>query len=124
MIKVIIAGSRDFNDFDLLDVKVTEILRDRDEQEIEIISGTARGADTLGEQYALKYGYKLVRYPADWNNYGRRAGYLRNANMARYAIMDSSLGILIAFWDGISRGTKSMIDLATQYGLEVYVVNF
>lgn len=123
MTRLIIAGSRDFNDFSLLETSVNNILRNKCGP-IQIISGTAMGADSLGELYAQKYNYEVVRFPADWNRYGKRAGYLRNAEMARYSIMDESSGVLIAFWDGESRGTQHMINLAQQYGLEVHIVRF
>ena len=128
-LRVIIAGSRDFNDFPKLmnsSIKIlTEISKKRDDLDrIRIISGTARGADKLGEQYAKIAGYELSKFPADWGKLGKRAGYVRNAEMAKFAVEDDSYGVLIAFWDGQSRGTKHMIDLAKRYGLEVHVVNY
>ena len=90
--------------------------------QVKFISGTARGADILGEQFAYTYEYDVIRFPADWNTYGKSAGYRRNAEMAKYA--SEAYGVLFAFWDGQSRGTKHMIDLAKRYGLEVHVVNY
>ena len=126
-LRVIIAGSRVFNDFPKLYESVSKILLDKTNinskiDKIKIISGTARGADKLGEQFAHVCGYDLVRFPADWDAYGKSAGYRRNADMAKYA--SEQVGMLIAFWDGKSHGTKHMIDLANRYGLEVHVVNF
>ena len=128
-LRVIIAGSRDFNDFPKLMNSSIEILtgisKKRDDLDrIRIISGTARGADKLGEQYAKIAGYELSKFPADWDGLGKRAGYVRNAEMAKFAVEDDSYGVLIAFWDGQSRGTKHMIDLAKRYGLEIHVVNY
>ena len=128
-LRVIIAGSRDFDDFPKLmnsSIEIlTEISKKRDDLDrIRIISGTARGADKLGEQYAKIAGYELSKFPADWDGLGKRAGYVRNAEMAKFAVEDDNYGVLIAFWDGKSRGTKHMIDLANKYGLEVHVVNF
>ena len=128
-LRVIIAGSRDFDDFPKLMNSSIEILtgisKKRDDLDrIRIISGTARGADKLGEQYAKIAGYELSKFPADWDGLGKRAGYVRNAEMAKFAVEDGNYGVLIAFWDGQSRGTKHMIDLAKRYGLEVHVVNF
>ena len=85
------------------------------EVELEIVSGTARGVDQLGERYALERGLKLKKFPANWDKYGRKAGYLRNKEMAEYA------RILIAFWDGKSKGTKHMIDLAQKYGVFIII---
>ena len=128
-LRVIIAGSRDFDDFPKLMNSSIEILtgiskKRNDLDRIRIISGTARGADKLGEQYAKIAGYELSKFPADWDGLGKRAGYVRNAEMAKFAVEDDNYGVLIAFWDGQSRGTKHMIDLANKYGLEVHVVNF
>ena len=128
-LRVIIAGSREFNDFPKLmnsSIEIlTEISKKRDDLDrIRIVSGTARGADKLGEQYAKIAGYELSKFPADWDGLGKRAGYVRNAEMAKFAVEDDSYGVLIAFWDGQSRGTKHMIDLAKKYGLEVHVVNY
>ena len=89
-----------------------------------IISGGARGADTLGERFANEMGLEISRFIPDWDGLGKRAGYVRNAEMAKFAVEDGNYGVLIAFWDGQSRGTKHMIDLAKRYGLEVHVVNY
>lgn len=128
-IRVIIAGSRDFDDFPKLMNSCIDILssitnKNNDLDKIRIVSGTARGADKLGEQYAKIAGYEVSRFPADWDGLGKRAGYIRNAEMAKFAVADGNYGVLIAFWDGKSKGTKHMIDLANKYGLEVHIVRF
>jgi hypothetical protein len=112
--KVIIAGSRGFSDFPLLYSKCEEILANI--KEAEIVSGTARGADKLGEHYASLKGYSVSQFPADWDKHGKSAGYIRNKEMADYA------DCLIAFWDGESRGTKHMIDLAREKNLSVHII--
>ena len=117
MFKVIIAGGRDFNDYDLLKVKMNRILSNITD-EIVVISGTARGADSLGEKYATEMGYKLEQYPANWNKYGKRAGYLRNKQMADVA------HACVCFWDSKSKGTKHMIDLANEKKLKLRVVKY
>ena len=95
MIKVIIAGTRDFDNYELLKQKMDKILagKVRNNEEIIIISGTARGADKLGERYAREKGYKIERYPANWDKYGKRAGYIRNEQMAKVA------DACVCFWD-------------------------
>lgn len=80
-----------------------------------VLSGTAKGADRLGEQWAEQHGVKIERYPADWDTHGKSAGYRRNEQMAHHA------DALIALWDGESRGTAHMIKLAMKAGLKVYV---
>jgi hypothetical protein len=117
--RVIIAGTRDFSDYQFLRQKCDAILSSkRQDSNIVIISGTARGADRLGEQYAAERGYQIERYPADWDNDGHAAGPIRNARMADNA------DALIAFWDGLSRGTKNMIETAKTKGLAVRVINY
>ena len=130
-LRVIVAGSRDFNNYQLLSDKIMDYLENIDDKnlienpkQIKFISGTARGADVLGEQFAYTWGYDVVRFPADWDGLGKRAGYVRNAEMAKYAIADGNYGVLIVFWDGKSKGTKHMIDLAEKNGLEVHIVRF
>lgn len=129
-IRIIIAGSRDFNDYNKLRAETLKIVKElklqgfnTKKENVEIVSGTARGADQLGERFAKEFNLGLARFPADWDNYGKRAGYLRNAEMSKYAKEDKEIGVLIAFWNG-SRGTKHMIDLATKDGLKVYIVKF
>ena len=114
--KVIIAGSRDFDDYALLEKQCDELLVVYDD--VEIVSGGARGADRLGERYAGKRELPLRRFPTDWDQYGKRAGHVRNAEMARYA------DVLIVFWDGKSRGTSNMIDLAMRGGLETHIIRY
>ena len=114
--KVVIAGGRFFNDYEMLEKGCDFMLQNQ--EEIEIVSGTAIGADKLGERYATERGYPIKKFPADWNKFGKSAGYVRNKEMAEYA--DS----VIVFWDGISRGTKMMIDLATAKGLPTKIYNY
>jgi len=111
--KVIIAGSRTFNDYDFLVSFCDKALYRQDE--IEIVSGCAKGADILGEQYAKEKGYAVSKFPADWETHGKKAGYVRNEEMAKYA------DALIAFWDRQSKGTKHMINLAKKHGLKIKV---
>lgn len=120
--RVIIAGSRDFDNYNLLKENIENILKDY--EDIEIISGTAKGADSLGEKYAIENDIKLKQFPAQWNLYGKQAGYIRNKQMAKYSIEDNSIGILIAFWDGASKGTGHMINIANEMNLQVHIVKF
>ena len=116
MIKVIIAGGRNFDDFNKLCQVCDEFLQDQNK--VEIVSGAYKGADLLGERYAAERNYPIKQFPADWRRYGKSAGLKRNTEMATYA------DALIAFWDGESKGTKHMIELATQTGLIVKVIYF
>lgn len=91
---------------------------------VTIVSGTANGADKLGERFAREFSLNLKRFPANWDKYGKSAGYKRNAQMAKYASDSLSKKVLIAFWDGKSSGTKHMINLAKERNLEVHIVRY
>jgi hypothetical protein len=114
--KVIIAGGRNFNDYEKLCSYCDYLLQNKDD--IEIVSGTAKGADKLGERYANERGYPIKRFPADWGTFGNRAGYLRNEEMAEYG------DALIAFWDGESKGTQHMIRIASKKSLEIRIYRY
>ena len=124
-LRIIIAGSRNFNDYELLKREVLNIVENdnRPKNLVKVISGGARGADTLGECFAKEFGLEVKRFIPDWDGLGKKAGYVRNADMAKYSVQNGD-GMLIAFWDGESKGTKHMIDLAKRYGLEVHMINY
>lgn len=112
--RIIIAGGRDFNDYQMLLNNIRPLL-DYD-QTIEIVSGCAPGADKLGEKFADFFELPISKFPANWSKHGKAAGPIRNLEMAKYA------DELIAFWDGKSKGTKNMIDTATKQGLKINVI--
>ena len=117
--KVVIAGSRGFSNYKLLKETCDKYLREKKKtHNIVIISGHARGADSFGEKYASDEDLDLEIYPADWKKYGKSAGFMRNEQMADIA------DAVIAFWNGESHGTKHMIDIAEEKGLNVKVVNY
>ena len=122
--RVIVAGSRTCNDYSYISTVLNEYVRYCTENGIkpEFVSGGCRGVDTLAERFCKLHGYQIKVFNADWATYGNRAGYLRNKQMAEYAsgVPDS---VLIAFWDGKSRGTKMMIDLAKEHNLNVDIVS-
>lgn len=117
--KVIIAGSRGFSNYRLLKEQCNKYLREKRKTcNIVVVSGHARGADTLGEKYAKEEGFDLEIYPAQWDKYGKSAGFRRNEQMGNIA------DALIAFWDGKSHGTKHMIDIMNEKNLQVKVVEY
>ena len=120
MKKIIIAGSRGFNFPDVMEFYVNDIIEREswESEHIEIVSGTAKGADRLGEELAQYYDYRLKRMPADWDKYHKAAGYIRNKHMAEYA--DAA----IIFWDGKSKGTAHMIKLARDTNLPTFVFQY
>jgi hypothetical protein len=113
--KVIIAGGRDFSDYNYLKASIVPIFPNL---EIEVVSGCAKGADTLGEKFAEEMNLKLHKFPANWSKFGKSAGFKRNEEMAKNA------DCLIAFWDGKSKGTEHMIKCATKLGLKVHIVKY
>ena len=111
--KIIVAGSRGYTDKEKV-FRILDVLYGLNPN-IEIVSGLARGPDMFGKEWADKKGVKVHPFPADWNKYGKRAGYLRNEQMAEFS------DILIAFWDGVSKGTQHMIKLAKKHGLKIKI---
>ena len=121
---LIVAGSRTWKDKDIMLSALREFHRQHitplPDTKLEIVSGHARGADQLGEFIAKRHNIKLKVMPADWGTHGVSAGYRRNKEMAIYAA--SKQGGCIVFWDGQSRGSNHMINLARQYGLTTVVI--
>ena len=118
MFKLIIAGGRDFNNYEFLNKICSYYLKNKSFNDIEIVSGCANGADKLGEKFAIENNIQIIKFPADWEKFGKSAGYVRNTQMADYA------DALIAFWNGKSKGTKHMIDIAKARNLIVKVINY
>ena len=116
MTRIVIAGCRDYNNYEeaeeFIDLCVSSFAG---KDNIVIVSGGAKGADMLGERYASERGFAIERYNADWKTYGRRAGPMRNKQMAEVS------DYVICFWDGESKGTKSMIECAKKSGKTVMV---
>ena len=116
--RVIIAGSRSFNDYTLLREHCLSVLQEKMKtHRVIIVSGHARGADSLGERFANELGFPFELHPAKWRLLGKAAGMVRNAEMAKCS------DALIAFWDGESRGTRHMINFARKRGLDISVFN-
>ena len=112
--KTIIAGCRDFKDYNLLKDKLDY---HRNTHPItEIVCGGATGADELGEVYADQNSIPVKSFLADWNTHRRAAAPIRNLQMAEYA------DVLIAVWDGKSKGTKNMIAEMNKLKKPVYLI--
>lgn len=109
--KVIIAGSRDITDYKL----VCQAVECSEFNISEVVSGSSRGIDRMGELWAETRGIPVAKFKAHWDLYGKAAGPRRNTQMAKYA------DALIAVWDGQSSGTADMIHKAIEEGLKVYV---
>ena len=120
---LLIAGSRDYDNYeefsDILESTIERIPHD----DIEIVSGGARGADRLAERYAEEHGLIMRVFYADWETDGKRAGILRNIKMQNY-IKDKPNRACLCFWDGESRGTQSNFKMATERNTPLYVYNY
>jgi predicted Rossmann fold nucleotide-binding protein DprA/Smf involved in DNA uptake len=112
--KLAIVGSRNFNDYALLNEKLVPY---KNIVEL-VVSGGAKGADSLGEQWAKENNIPTKIFHPDWKKYGRAAGPIRNKEIV------SASDIVVAFWDGKSSGTKSSIELAKQLRKELRVIYF
>lgn len=118
-IKIIVAGGREFDDYPLLENRIDHIIKNiKNTNSITIVSGGARGADSLGEKYAKEHKLNLEKYPAEWDKFKNEAGPIRNQYMSWCS------SHLIAFWDEESRGTKSMISMAKNDGLNTRVITY
>ena len=106
-IRIVVGGCRYYNDYSLFCKFVdTCLLKIKDSYDIIILSGHCSGVDAMAERYADENNYDLEIYPADWEKHGKAAGPLRNKKMVEKS------DCVVAFWDGKSRGTKSLIDYA------------
>ncbi len=105
--RVAVAGCRQYENYEeakeYIDLCISEI---RKKYTLIFVSGGCRGADALGERYAAENGLKTEKYPADWEKYGRAAGPMRNKKIAEIS------DYIICFWDGQSKGTKSLLRFA------------
>ena len=119
--KVLVCGGRDYSNVDRMYQVLDSLFKydeegNADEFISTIISGHARGADQMGEMYAHERDIEVEVYPADWDKYGRRAGYLRNVQMA----VEGKPDLIVAFPGG--RGTAMMIGIGKERGIEVMEV--
>ena len=114
--KLIIAGSRVITDYEILrQAVVSSGLWEEYKRTIEIVSGGAKGVDRLGEEFAWKNDLRIRRFLPDWDANGKSAGHIRNREMGDFAKANG--GCLLALWDGVSVGTRGMIEYAKKIGL-------
>lgn len=113
--KTIVAGSRSITSLSIVSKAIGGFIRNMGLDITQVVSGGARGVDQLAEEWARRNDIPVAVFPASWKEYGKSAGPLRNIEMAEYA------DALIAIWDGRSRGTANMIQVAELNGLRVFV---
>lgn len=109
--KVLVCGGRNYNDREEFFWAMTHTFEGW--EDCEIITGMAKGADSLAVEFVETYGLKLHKFPADWKEYGRAAGHIRNQQM----LDEGEPELVIAFPGG--KGTKSMIDKSRKAGVMV-----
>jgi hypothetical protein len=110
--KVAVIGSRTFNNYELLKTTLEKY------KISNVVSGGAKGADKLSEEYAKEFNIPTTIFLPNWEKFGKSAGFKRNHHIIQNA------ETVIAFWDGISKGTKSSIDIAKKFNKEVIIVCF
>ncbi len=111
-LKVLVCGSREWPTPERIFQRLLELPLDT-----KIIHGTAKGVDSQADFYARQLGLSVQRFPANWDQYGKRAGFLRNVQM-----LEEQPDLVLAFWDGKSKGTKHTIDQAAKRGISVEVI--
>ena len=123
-IRIIVAGTRTFSDYELLRSKLDGFISESNQKypgkQVVIITGAAKGADQLGSFYARNHNIPLKEFPANWTTYGKAAGPIRNQQMLDYALHE--IPELIVFWDGESRGTKNMMNIAKRHNVRTETV--
>ena len=113
---IVVAGCRNYSDYEEAKLFIEKSIKIFDKNcKLVFLSGSCRGADKLGERYAVENNYDIEYFPAEWSKYGKAAGPLRNKKMADAA------DLVICFWDSKSRGTKSMIDYAEKTGTQLAI---
>lgn len=116
--KIAIIGSRSFNDYNILEATLNTYKEQGNIEYSLMVSGGAKGADSLGELYAKNNNIPVKLFIPDWNLHGKKAGFLRNVDIINMA------DVVFAFWNGVSKGTKHSIDLAEKQGKPVYISIF
>lgn len=121
MTKLAIIGGRDFADYPLLNSLMTQWFWDgvADRWRVsEVVSGGARGADSLGARWARENRVKLTEFIPDWDRFGKRAGFLRNEDIVQ------ACDVVLAFWDGVSRGTGNSLSIAKRLKRTTLIVYY
>lgn len=111
--KVVVTGSRGWTDYTAIRARLAEL-----PAKSHIIVGGARGADSLAEEAAIYLGHTVDVYRADWPTHGKRAGYIRNGLM-----LDQEPDLVLAFWDGESKGTLHTMRGARDRNIPVEVIS-
>ena len=117
----LIAGTRTYNNYDEFSTKVGFFLKNYAPDCVTIVSGGAAGAYAMAKKYALEHRCGYREFPAQWEKYGKKAGYIRNKEMHEYISRFPKRGVLL-FWDGQSKGTAQSIGLAETFKNPIRIV--
>lgn len=122
MTKLLIFGSRTFQDRNRLSAEVSKLIKKKgwNLKKLEIVAGGAPGADTLGKEWAQQNAIIYTEFAANWDLYGNKAGPLRNEVQGEYCAFNYAIG----FWDGHSRGTAHMISVCEEKSIELTLIKF
>ena len=120
MKRVLICGGKDFADEKTFNETLDSLI---DKDNTILVSGHAKGADSLAEKYAENNGIEIKVFPPEWSKYQKAAGPIRNRQMLDY-ISETEENLVIAFWDGHSKGTKHTVETAGKMGIETVIVGY
>ena len=115
----LVVGSRSINNYELIKKHLDKLLINH--KKVAIVSGGARGVDSLAKRYAMERKYFYKEFKADWDNLGKRAGFIRNRVMHQYLSKQKMRGC-VAFWDGQSKGTADNFRLAKEFQIEIRII--
>lgn len=116
--RVLICGATYFLDYERMHDELMRIFAEKELNDVTIISGMAKGADTLAVKFAEQYNMPCLKFPADWARYGKGAGPVRNQQM----LDEGKPNLIIAFPMQSSRGTRDMINRGLMEDVEVITV--
>lgn len=122
--RVLVCGSRTWTNREMLRRQLDRLVDQCTDNILAVIHGCAQGADLLAKEWATDVAgiytvnVALMEFPANWRIHGKSAGFIRNQQM----LTEGKPDLVLAFWDGKSRGTKHMIDLAKKAGVRVEII--
>lgn len=117
-IKLAIIGSRNFNSYELFKLTMKNLFPGGGFNITTVVSGGAKGADSLGKRWATENNIPYVEYLPDWNQFGKAAGMIRNTDIVKAA------DVILAFWDGESRGTAGAINIARKHNKTTFIIYY
>lgn len=116
--KIAIVGGRDFNDYEMLKKELGKFIDENEVSLNSIVSGGAKGADTLAEKFAAEMGVEMIIFKPDFEKFGRVAALARNTQIVECA------DTVFAFWDGKSKGTHDSIRKTENLGKTLLIINY